>query len=155
MAKSATARCAPGRFRGAAEISRLKMTAISRNRCATSGRVAPRAAALLRYVLHRCHTALVIPRWVQPAPIVVSSVAMSRVIQIRDVPDEVHDALTGAAEARGLSLTKFMLRELEHLAERGQVVHDNAVVARETRSKVRGRVDRDTILAALHEGRGD
>lgn len=82
-------------------------------------------------------------------------VAMSRVIQIRDVPDDVHDALVDAAEAQGLSLTRYMLRELEHLAKRAQAVHANAVVIRQTQAKVRGRVDRDTILTALHEGRGD
>lgn len=82
-------------------------------------------------------------------------VAMSRVIQIRDVPDEVHDALADAAEAQGLSLTRYMLRELEHLAKRAQAVHANATVIRQTQAKVRGRVDRDTILTALHEGRGD
>ena len=80
---------------------------------------------------------------------------MSRVIQIRDVPDHVHDALTGAAEAQGLSLTRYMLRELEHLAKRSQVVRDNAAVIRQTQANVRGGVDRGTILAALHEGRGD
>ena len=48
-----------------------------------------------------------------------------------------------------------MLRELEHLAKRAQAVQANAAVIRQTQAKVRGRVDRDTILAALHEGRGD
>ena len=81
--------------------------------------------------------------------------AMSRVIQIRDVPDDVHEALAEAAAAEGLSLTRYMVRELEHLATRAQVVHANAAVVRETQAKVRGRVDRDTILSALHEGRGD
>lgn len=81
--------------------------------------------------------------------------AMSRVIQIRDVPDDVHEALAEAAAAEGLSLTRYMVRELEHLAKRAQVVHANAAAVRETQAKVRGRVDRDTILTALHEGRGD
>lgn len=80
---------------------------------------------------------------------------MSRVIQIRDVPDDIHDALKCAAEARGLSLTRYMLHEMGHLARRAQVVHDNAAVARETYANVQGRVDRDAILTALHEGRGD
>lgn len=76
-------------------------------------------------------------------------------IQIRDVPDDVHDALTEAAAARGLSLTRFMLSEMEHLAKRAQVVRDNAAVVRATQARVRGGVDRQSILAALHEGRGD
>lgn len=80
---------------------------------------------------------------------------MSRVIQIRAVPDDVHEALREAAEAHGLSLTKYMLRELEQLAKRAHVVHDNAAVVRATQAKVRGRVDRSTILAAVHEGRGE
>lgn len=80
---------------------------------------------------------------------------MPRVIQIRDVPDEVHDALTEAAESEGLSLTRYMLRELQHLANRSLAVRANAAVIRETQSEVRGHVDREAILAALHEGRGD
>lgn len=80
---------------------------------------------------------------------------MSRVIQIRDVPDDVHDVLAAAAAAQGLSLTRYMLRELEHLATRAQVVHGNAAVIRDTQAKVRGRAGRDTILAELREGRGE
>lgn len=80
---------------------------------------------------------------------------MPRVIQIRDVPDDVHDAIADAAQAQGLSMTRYMLRELDHLAQRSRVVHDNAAVIRQTQAKVRGRVDRGAILAALQEGRGD
>jgi hypothetical protein len=80
---------------------------------------------------------------------------VTRVIQIRGVPEGVHDALVAAAEAEGLSLTRYILRELRHVAERAEVVQANAAVIRETQAKVRGRADRATILAALHEGRGD
>lgn len=80
---------------------------------------------------------------------------MSRVIQIRDVPDDIHDALREAAQARGLSLTKFLLRELEQVARRAQFVQPNAVVVRETQAKVRGKVARQTIRAALDEGRNE
>lgn len=76
-------------------------------------------------------------------------------MQIRDVPDEVHDALAEAAEAEGLSLTRYMLRELEHLAKRAQIVQDNAAVIRRTQSRVQSKADRGTILSVLHEGRGD
>ena len=67
----------------------------------------------------------------------------------------MHDALTEAAKAQGLSLTRYMLRELERLAERPQVVRDNLAVVRRTQAKVNGHPDRDTIMAVLHEGRGD
>lgn len=80
---------------------------------------------------------------------------MPRVIQIRDVPDEVHDRLVEAAHDRGLSLTRYMLSELEQLARRARLAQDNTEVIRATQAKVRARVDRETILAALHEGRGD
>ena len=80
---------------------------------------------------------------------------MSKVIHIRDVPDDVHDALTGAAKAQGLSLTKYMLRELEQIAGRAQVVRDNAKVIRRTQAQVQDRPDRPTILAVLREGRGE
>lgn len=88
-------------------------------------------------------------------PLSGSVAAMARVIQIRDVPDDVHDALAEAAAAEGLSLTRYMLRELEHLAWRAQLVRSNAAVVRQTQARVRGHVDRGSILAALHEGRGD
>lgn len=76
-------------------------------------------------------------------------------MHIRDVPDDVHDALTEAAAAQGLSLTKYMLRELEHLAKRAQVVQNNVRVVRQTQARTKGLADRDTILAVLHEGRDD
>ena len=91
----------------------------------------------------------------QRAPISAIMTTMSRVIQIRDVPDDVHDALVDAAEAQGLSLTRYMLRELKHLANRAHAVQANAAVIRQTQAKVRGHIDRETILAALREGRGD
>ena len=80
---------------------------------------------------------------------------MARVIQVRDVPDDVHEALTRAARARGLSLTAYLRRELDHVAARAQLVNDNAHVVRDTQAKVWARVDRGTILAAVHEGRRD
>lgn len=80
---------------------------------------------------------------------------MSKVMHIRDVPDDVHDALAQAARAQGLSLTRYMLREMEHLAKRAQIVRDNAGVIRRTQARVQGRQGRDTILSVLHEGRGD
>ena len=82
-------------------------------------------------------------------------VRMPKVIQIRDVPDEVRDALAQAADAEGLSLTGYVRRELEHLARRSQRVRDNAAVVRRTQSEVGARIDRDLILSELHEGRRD
>jgi hypothetical protein len=80
---------------------------------------------------------------------------MPRVIQIRDVPEAVHHALVEDAGAQGLSLTKYLLRELEHLANRAQVVHANAAVVRQAQATVRGGASREAILSALREGRGE
>ncbi|MGH3423922.1 MAG: hypothetical protein ACRDQA_24110 [Nocardioidaceae bacterium] len=80
---------------------------------------------------------------------------MSKVMHIRDVPDDVHDALVEAAEAQGLSLTRYVQRELEHLAQRGQIVQHNAAVIHRTQDQVQGRPDREEILSVLHEGRGE
>lgn len=80
---------------------------------------------------------------------------MSKVIHIRDVPDDVHDALSKAAQEQGLSLTRYMHRELEHLAKRDQAVRENTAIIRRTQAEVAGASDRATILAVLHEGRGD
>lgn len=78
---------------------------------------------------------------------------MAKVIQIRDVPDDVHEALAKAAEAERLSLNRYVLRELEHLARRAEVVELNARVITETRARVRRKVAHENILAALQEGR--
>jgi len=80
---------------------------------------------------------------------------MPRVIQIRDVPDDVHAALREAAQARGMSLTRYALAELERSARQAQVVRDNMTAVRHTQARVGARVDRETILAAVGEGRGE
>ena len=43
---------------------------------------------------------------------------MSRMIQIRDVPDSVHSLLKARAAREGISLSDFIKRELERVAER-------------------------------------
>jgi uncharacterized protein (DUF1778 family) len=80
---------------------------------------------------------------------------MAKVLQVRDVPDDVHEALRQAALARGLSLTRYVLEELEQVARRDQLVRDNLEVVRATQARVRGHVDRQAVLAALAEGRGE
>ena len=43
---------------------------------------------------------------------------MSKMLQVRDVPDDVHAALRARAVANGMSLSQFVLRELEAIAAR-------------------------------------
>jgi plasmid stability protein len=43
---------------------------------------------------------------------------MSKMIQVRDVPDEVHSTLKARAAREGMSLSDFIKKELERTAER-------------------------------------
>jgi plasmid stability protein len=43
---------------------------------------------------------------------------MSKMVQIRDVPEEVHSILKARAAREGMSLSDFIKRELERTAER-------------------------------------
>jgi plasmid stability protein len=43
---------------------------------------------------------------------------MSRMIQVRNVPEDVHGTLKSRAAREGMSLSDFLKRELAHAAER-------------------------------------
>jgi plasmid stability protein len=43
---------------------------------------------------------------------------MSKMIQVRDVPDQVHGTLKARAAREGMSLSDFIKRELQLVAER-------------------------------------
>jgi antitoxin FitA len=43
---------------------------------------------------------------------------MSKMIQVRDVPDALHRTLKARAAREGMSLSDFIKRELAHVAER-------------------------------------
>jgi antitoxin FitA len=46
---------------------------------------------------------------------------MSKMIQVRNVPDSVHRTLKAQAAVAGMSLSDFLLAEIRHLAERPTV----------------------------------
>ena len=46
---------------------------------------------------------------------------MSRMIQVRNVPDGLHRTLKARAALAGMSLSDFLLAEIRHLAERPTV----------------------------------
>jgi len=46
---------------------------------------------------------------------------MSKMIQVRNVPDGVHRTLKAQAAVAGMSLSDFLLAEIRHLAERPTV----------------------------------
>lgn len=43
---------------------------------------------------------------------------MSKMIQVRDVPEQVHSTLKARASREGMSLSDFIKRELERIVER-------------------------------------
>lgn len=43
---------------------------------------------------------------------------MARIIQVRDVPDGVHDTLTARARVQGMSLSEYLRGELARMAAR-------------------------------------
>jgi hypothetical protein len=78
---------------------------------------------------------------------------MGKVVHVRDVPDEVHEKLTGLAEYEGLSLSAFMRREMAHMARRAEASHRNTEIVKAARKKIRSRVPTKEIVAAVHDGR--
>jgi antitoxin FitA len=73
---------------------------------------------------------------------------MSRTVQIRDVPDEVHRELRARAAAAGLSLSAYLLAELTRVAERPPVAD---VLARAAARHGGARID--DVVAAVRSGR--
>lgn len=63
---------------------------------------------------------------------------MSRMIQIRNVPDDLHRTLKAQAALEGLSLSDYLLREIRRSAKRPSIGELRARVER--REPVRGDV---------------
>jgi hypothetical protein len=71
-------------------------------------------------------------------------------IQIRNVPDEVHEVYTRRARSAGMSLQEYLLSDLTQQAER--LTLDEAM--ERIAGHVRGsRVTREDIVASLREDR--
>jgi plasmid stability protein len=78
-------------------------------------------------------------------------VHMSKMIQIRNVPDEMHRALKMSAAAEGISLSDYIKRELGGVTAKASLEEIDARIRARGPSKVR----RETILSILRESRGD
>ena len=76
---------------------------------------------------------------------------MSKMIQIRNVPDPVHRILKSRAAAAGMSLSDYIKRDLEECAARPTLEEIDARVAARGRSSLRTA----DVLSALREVRGD
>jgi plasmid stability protein len=70
-------------------------------------------------------------------------------IQVRNVPDDVHKTLKMRATAAGVSLSDYIKRDLEEAASRLSL---EEIDARAT-SRGPSRLQTKTVLEALHEAR--
>jgi antitoxin FitA len=80
-----------------------------------------------------------------------SVVHMSKMIQVRNVPDDMHQVLKVAALAEGMSLSDYIKRELATIADQASFEEIDARIRARGPSGLR----RETILSALREARGD
>lgn len=76
---------------------------------------------------------------------------MSKMIQIRNVPDEMHRALKVRAAAEGISLSDYIKRELGEMTSKVSFEEIDARIAARGPSQLK----RETILQILRESRGD
>jgi plasmid stability protein len=76
---------------------------------------------------------------------------MSKMIQIRNVPDDVHRTLRVRAAAAGMSLSDFLKRDLELAAAQPTLEDVDANVSARGQSGLRT----DTVLSALRELRDE
>lgn len=74
---------------------------------------------------------------------------MSKMIQVRNVPDGVHRTLKARAAAVGMSLSDYVKRDLEEAAARPSLEEIDARVVARGRSGLRS----DTVLATLRDVR--
>ncbi len=74
---------------------------------------------------------------------------MSKMIQVRNVPDDVHRTLKSRAAAAGTSLSDYIKRDLELAAARPTLEEVDARVSARGSSAVRS----ETVIAALREVR--
>ena len=73
-----------------------------------------------------------------------------KMVQIRNVPDGLHEALRARAAGAGLSLSEYLLRELAQLAQRPPRAE---VLSRAAHRG--GRLTFDDAVRALHASRED
>ncbi|HEV7563128.1 MAG TPA: toxin-antitoxin system HicB family antitoxin [Solirubrobacterales bacterium] len=81
----------------------------------------------------------------------VNVVHMSKMIQVRNVPDEMHRALKASAAAEGISLSDYIKRELGGITAKVGLDEIDARIQARGPSKVK----RETIIRLLRESRGE
>jgi hypothetical protein len=91
------------------------------------------------------------PQLVDVSGTTVNVVHMSKMIQVRNVPDEMHRALKASAAAEGISLSDYIKRELGGITAKVGLDEIDARIQARGPSKVK----RETIIRLLRESRGE
>jgi antitoxin FitA len=71
-------------------------------------------------------------------------------VQIRDVPNDVHAELVKQAEHAGMSLNRYLLQELRRLAGRSR----NAEIFRRAQARPGPKLSRESIIKEIRAIRG-
>jgi hypothetical protein len=78
---------------------------------------------------------------------------MSKMIQVRNVSDEMHRALKVKAAEEGMSLSDFIKRELSFAAGKSSI--DEIIERRRARGRGPSKVNPETTVRYIREARGD
>lgn len=78
-------------------------------------------------------------------------VHMSKMIQIRNVPDELHRALKVSAAAEGMSLSDYIKRELAEVTGKASLDEIDARI----RARGPSNLETDWVVQVIREARGD
>jgi hypothetical protein len=81
----------------------------------------------------------------------VNVVNMSKMIQVRNVPDEMHRALKASAAAEGISLSDYIKRELAGVTSKLSLEE----IDERVRARGPSNVSREFIVRVLRETRGE
>jgi hypothetical protein len=81
----------------------------------------------------------------------VDVVHMSKMIQVRNAPDEKHRAQKMSAAAEGISLSDCIKREIDGIRAKASLEEIDARI----RARGTSRIKREAILRILRESRGD
>jgi plasmid stability protein len=76
---------------------------------------------------------------------------MSRMIQVRNVPESLHRTLKSQAALSGMSLSDFLLAEIRHVAERPTIAELRERLRR--RSRVAGPISASEAVRRERDGR--
>lgn len=82
----------------------------------------------------------------------VNVVHMSKMIQIRNVPDDLHRELKMRAAAAGMSMSDYIKRELDRRSRKSTI---KEVAARSQGRSAEWNLTTQDIVDTIREGRGD